>query len=69
VSTESNRAVRWTVGVEAFGVALTSQSGFSKNVKLSYRFGGSGRKVHRVCGTDGKQAIWQSGRAFSGTRR
>ena len=38
-SRDTNKATRYTRAVEAFGVNLTSRSGFSKNVTLDYGFG------------------------------
>jgi hypothetical protein len=66
---QDNAAVRFTRGVEAFGVNLTSQSNFSKNIMLDYKFGGSLSKQHYLCGPDGKQSPYDSGRVFSGARR
>jgi hypothetical protein len=64
-----NNAVRWTRGAAAFGVYLTSQSGFSENVRLDYTFGGSTRKNHYLCGSDGRSSPYESGRVFSGALR
>ena len=38
---DRNRAVRYDRAVEAFGINVSSQSGFSTNVTLDYTFGGS----------------------------
>ena len=65
----SNRAVRWTHGAAAFGVWLTTQSGFSRNVTINYTFGGPANKKHYLCGPDGRQDPSISGRIFSGARR
>jgi hypothetical protein len=64
-----NNAVRWTRGAAAFGVYLTTRSGFSENVSLHYTFGGPKRKRHYLCGADGKSSPYESGRVFSGARR
>jgi len=62
-------AVRWSRGVVAFGVALTAQSGFSKNVALHYVFGGPLHKYHYLCGPDGRSSPYEAGRVFSGKLR
>jgi hypothetical protein len=64
-----NKATRYTRAVEAFGVNLTSTSGFSKNVTLDYAFGGPTTKRHYICGPDGQQSAMQAGRVMSGTRK
>ena len=64
-----NKAVRWRRGVSAFGVHLTTQSGFSDNVRLDYSFGGPTSKRHYLCGADGRSSPYESGRVFSGARR
>jgi hypothetical protein len=61
-----NKAVRWNAGVEAFGVNLTSQSGFSEDVTLEYGFRGGRDKGHYLCGSDGRQSPFEAGRVFSG---
>jgi hypothetical protein len=61
-------AVRYTRGVSAFGVSLTTQSGFSESVELHYRFRGPHGKRHWLCGPDGRQSPFESGRVFSGAR-
>ena len=61
-----NEAVRWTRGVDVFGVHLTAQSGFSENVRLDYTFGGPVRKQHFLCGPDGRTGPYEAGRVFSG---
>jgi hypothetical protein len=66
---ETSKATRYSRAVEAFGVNLTSTSGFSKNVTLHYDFGGPLSKWHYVCGPDGQQSAMESGRVFSGTRK
>lgn len=68
-STGKQSAVRFDRAVDAFGVSLTAQSGFSTNVSIAYEFKGSKGKQHRVCGEDGKQGIWASGRAYSGAKK
>lgn len=65
----SEKATRWNVGVEAFGVYLTTQSGFSRNVRLRHTFGGPTGKDHYLCGADGKSSPMESGRVFSGSRK
>ena len=62
-------AVRWLRGAQAFGVSLTTRSGFSENVTLDYSFGGPVRKKHYLCGEDGVSSPYTSGRVFSGARR
>lgn len=66
---DRNAAVRWTRAVAAFGVNLTAQSGFSKNVTLEYRWGGPPGKQHYLCGPDGRQSPMDAGRVFSGALR
>ena len=63
------RAVRWTRGAAAFGVHLTTRSGFSENVTLEYSFGGPPRKRHYLCGPDGRTSPYAAGRVFSGALR
>lgn len=62
-------AVRWSRGAAAFGVYLTTQSGFSENVTLNYKFGGSVRKSHYLCGPDGRSSPYEAGRVYSGALR
>jgi hypothetical protein len=64
-----HEAVRWTRGAAAFGVYLTTQSGFSENVRLDYTFGGPVRKNHYLCGPDGRSSPYEAGRIFSGPLR
>jgi hypothetical protein len=64
-----NEAVRWTRGASAFGVYLTTRSGFSENVTLEYTFGGSVRKRHYLCGPDGRSSPYEAGRVYSGAVR
>jgi hypothetical protein len=64
-----NDAVRWTRGAEAFGFYTTTKSGFSTNVETSYTWGGPPSKRHYLCGPDGKQSPYESGRIFSGARK
>jgi hypothetical protein len=64
-----NLAVRWIRGAAAFGVHLTTRSGFSENVRLDYTFGGPPRKNHYLCGPDGRSSPYESGRVFSGALR
>jgi hypothetical protein len=64
---DTGRAVRWTAGASAFGVSLTTQSGFSKNVSTRYEFGR--RPVHFLCGADGKESAITAGRIFSGGKK
>lgn len=66
---DRNAAVRYTYGTEAFGVALSTQSGFSRNVTTEYAFGGRKAKKHYLCGPDGKTPATTAGRIFSGARR
>jgi hypothetical protein len=66
---ERSEAVRWLKGVQAFGVYLTTRSGFSENVTLDYAFGGPVRKKHYLCGADGVSSPYTAGRVFSGGRR
>jgi hypothetical protein len=64
-----HEAVRWTRGATAFGVGLTTRSGFSEDVTLEYRLGGSVRKDHYLCGPDGVSSPYEAGRVFAGARR
>jgi hypothetical protein len=66
---DRNKATRYTRAVEAFGVNLTSTSGFSKNITLDYAFGGPPAKHHYICGADGQQSPMEAGRVLSGTRK
>jgi hypothetical protein len=66
---ERTEAVRWNRGVQAFGVYLTTRSGFSENVTLDYAFGGPLRKKHYLCGQDGVSSAYTSGRVYSGAQR
>ena len=66
---DTNNAVRWTRGVEAFGVYLTARSGFSRNVTLDYAWGGPAGKAHYLCGPNGKESPATAGRVFSGTAK
>ncbi len=66
---DRTNAARYTVGANAFGVALTTQTSFSKNVTTEYRFGGRRSKKHYICGQDGRSPATTSGRIFSGGRR
>jgi hypothetical protein len=65
----ANHAVRWTQGAAAFGVWLTTQSGFSRYVTTECKFGGPMSKNHYLCGPDGKQDPSTAGRIFSGARK
>jgi hypothetical protein len=63
---EVNNAVRWTGGVNVFGVGLTTRSGFDRDVQLDYAFEGPPDKKHYICGPDGRQSAMTAGRVFSG---
>jgi hypothetical protein len=63
---EVNDAVRWSSGVNVFGIGLTTRSGFNTDVQLDYRFRGPPDKAHYLCGPDGKQPAISAGRVFSG---
>lgn len=63
---DRNRAVRWDSGVDAFGVYLTTQSGFSQNVVVSYEFGKSKTYKYYLCGSDGGSSANRSGRITAG---
>jgi hypothetical protein len=63
---EVNSAVRWSGGVNVFGVGLTTRSGFDRDVQLDYAFGGRPDKKHYICGPDGRQSAMSAGRVFSG---
>ena len=63
----TGHAVRWNRGVTVFGVHLTTKSGFSENVGLTYRYGTS-RPKYYLCGPDGKQGFAGAPRVFSGAR-
>jgi hypothetical protein len=64
-----NDAVRWNNGAVAFGVEITTQSGFSKDVSTVYKFGGPPSKKHYLCGPDGRESPVTAGRIFSGARK
>lgn len=66
---DRTNAVRYTQGATAFGVSLTTQTSFSKNVTTEYRFGGRKGKKHYLCGQDGRTPATTAGRIFSGARR
>lgn len=63
---EVNSAVRWSGGVNVFGVGLTTRSGFDRDVQLDYAFRGPPDKAHYICGPDGRQSPMIAGRVFSG---
>jgi hypothetical protein len=63
------RAVRYRRAVDAFGVSLTAQSGYTHNVTLNFTWGGRKGKRHYICGDDGKQSPFTSGRVFTGSRK
>ena len=65
---DKNTAVRFSKGAKAFGVNLTTRSGFDKSVTLHYDFRGRRGKEHWLCGADGKQEPTKSGRVYSGSR-
>lgn len=65
---EVNNAVRWSGGVNVFGVGLTVRSGFDRDVVLDYSFGGPPDKRHYICGPDGRQSAMTAGRVLSGGR-
>jgi|tagenome__1003787_1003787.scaffolds.fasta_scaffold20895324_2 hypothetical protein len=65
---EVNTAVRWSAGVNVFGVGLTTRSGFDRDVQLDYAFKGPPDKAHYLCGPDGRQSPMIAGRVFSGGR-
>ena len=64
-----NDAVRWTRGAQTFGFYRTTKSGFSTNVETSYMWVGPRNTRHSLCGPDGKQSPYESGRIFSGARK
>jgi hypothetical protein len=64
-----NSATRYRRGVSVFGVSLTTESGYSQNVELRYRFRGRRGKRHWLCGPDGRQSPFESGAVLSGARR
>ena len=66
---DRSKAVRYDRAVEAFGINVSSQSGFSTNVQLDYAFGGSRSKAHYLCGPDGRQSPYEAGRIFAGARK
>jgi hypothetical protein len=61
-----NSGVRFRAGAEAFGVNITTQTDFSTDTALRYDFGRG--KHHYLCGADGRQSPYESGRVFSGAR-
>jgi hypothetical protein len=65
--TDSSATI-WKAGGGAFGASLDVQSGFSKFVRISYKFGGSNARVHRLCGSGGR-APTDAPRIFSGKAR
>ncbi len=65
---ERNDATRWNRGAQAFGADITVRSGFDRHVQLDYKFGGPSKKQHWLCGPDGKQSPFSSGRVYSGAR-
>ena len=65
----TGKAVRYTRAVEAFGINLSTQSGFSNQVTLDFEFRGPASKKHYLCGEDGRQSPYESGRVFSGSRK
>ncbi len=64
-----NAATRWSAGAEAWGINLTTQSGFSETVTTEYGFRGPRRKGHYICGSDGRESPYTAGRIFSGARK
>jgi hypothetical protein len=66
---DSESAVRYNRGVQAFGVYLTTRSGFSTQVTLEYAFRGPRGKRHYICGGEsGRQSAATAGRVWSGAR-
>jgi hypothetical protein len=65
---DRNRAVTWRRGASVAGVGLNARSGFSRWVKVAYRFGGPRGSKHRLCGSGGRDEI-RAARIFSGEGR
>lgn len=61
----SKRAVTWAGGVSVFGAGLTVRSGFSRNVQISFNFGGPRNRRHILCGSGGRPPTTAK-RIFSG---
>jgi hypothetical protein len=66
---QSGEAVRYTRAVEAFGVSLTARSGYTQNVTAEFAWRGPRGKMHYVCGADGKESAYTSGRIFTGSKK
>lgn len=50
--TSNERAYKWSVGANAFGVLkVSAQSGFSTNVTITYKYG-TDNSVYYICGND-----------------
>jgi hypothetical protein len=65
----SSNAVCWKQGASAFGVFLTTRSGFSEHVQTHQTFGGRRAKRHYLCGKDGTTSPYTAGRIASGARQ
>jgi hypothetical protein len=61
-SRTKEKAVRWNGAVEVFGASLTAQSGYSKYVQSSWRFGQA--PDHPLCGDNGPP--WKARHIFAG---
>jgi hypothetical protein len=64
-----SKAVTYTRAVDAYGVNLTSRSGYSKSVTVRFDWKGAGDKRHYICGDDGKASAFTSPRIFTGSRK
>jgi hypothetical protein len=62
-------AVTYTRAVEAFGINLTSRSGYSKSVTIKYDWRGPANKKHYICGEDGKSSAYSSPWILTGSRK
>jgi len=63
------KALRRHGGASAFGVFLTTRSGFSEHVQTHQTFGGRRAKWHYLCGKDGTTSPYTAGRIASGARQ
>ena len=66
---KDTQAVTYTRAVEAFGINLTSRSGYSKSVTIKYDWRGPENKKHYICGEDGKSSAYSSPRILTGSRK
>jgi hypothetical protein len=67
-STSNAAAVIFRAGLHVFGAGIDVQSGFSQYVSIHFRFGGSRRKAHYLCGARGVP-VTEASRIYSGKAR